>query len=220
MANIMGIDLELLVHDCVKVVSGGKAIYFDPFQLPEREYEKADLILISHEHFDHCSVKDLEKLISKDTIIVASKQCKAELSKVKAKDVKYLRPGDRTEVGGVVIETVPAYNVNKFRAPGQPFHPKQDEKNGYVVTIDGKKIYHPGDTDFIPEMKNLKSIDIAFFPVSGTYVMTADEAAEAAKAIKPKVAIPFHYSAIVGSSQDAKRFENLAKGFCEIKILL
>lgn len=220
MAEILGLDVELLAHDSVKIKGGGKVIYFDPFQLPRREYEKADIVFISHEHFDHCSSDDLKKIIGNDTLIVASRQCKPELSKIKAKEIIYAKPGEKIELGGLSTEVVPAYNVNKFRAPNQPFHPKADEKNGYVVTISGRRVYHPGDTDVIPEMKTLRNIDIAFLPVSGTYVMTADEAVEAVNIIKPKIAIPVHYSAIVGSGADAKKFESLAKKFCEVKILI
>ncbi len=220
MAQILGLDVELLVHDCIKVKSGGSTIYFDPFRLEKKDYEKADIVFVSHEHFDHCSSGDIRKVATEDTVIVASRQCKAELSKLRVREVRYLAPGDSTELDGIMVEAVPAYNVNKFRSPGEPFHPQKDGKNGYVVTIDGRRLYHAGDTDFTPEMGDLRKIDIAFLPVSGTYVMTSGEAAEAVKAFSPKVAVPMHYGAIVGSDQEAKSFEKLAKGSCEVKVLL
>lgn len=105
---------------------------------------------------------------------------------------------------------MPAYNIDKFRSHGVPFHPAGDGKVGFVVDVDGTRIYHAGDTDNIPEMRNLKNIDIAFLPVSGTYVMTAPEAAQAAKVINPKLAVPMHYGDLVGTEEDAKKFKESA----------
>jgi len=117
----------------------------------------------------------------------------------------------------VVIEAVPAYNLNKFREPGTVFHPRAEKRLGFIAALDGTRVYFAGDTDFIPEMKSIKC-DIALLPVSGTYVMTAEEAAEAAKAINPKIAVPMHYGAIVGSEADAKKFKSLVKN-CQVEIL-
>ncbi|RLG02733.1 MAG: MBL fold metallo-hydrolase, partial [Thaumarchaeota archaeon] len=124
--------------------------------------------------------------------------------------IKLVRPGDKVEVKGAKIEAVPAYNVNKFRSPGVVYHPKEEGSVGYVIELDGVRIYHAGDTDFIPEMRNLE-VDVALIPVSGTFVMTAEEAAEAVNTFKPKVAIPMHYGAIVGDKSDAERFKKLAE---------
>jgi L-ascorbate metabolism protein UlaG (beta-lactamase superfamily) len=132
------------------------------------------------------------------------------------KEIRIMKPGDKINVGDVAIEAVPAYNVNKYREPGRVFHPEEDGKLGYVVTIKGVRIYHAGDTDHIPEMKNIQT-DIALLPVSGTYVMTAHEAAEAAATINLQIAIPMHYGAIVGGRIDAETFQKLAK--CEVKLL-
>jgi L-ascorbate metabolism protein UlaG (beta-lactamase superfamily) len=120
--------------------------------------------------------------------------------------VQVVAPGDRIDVGGVGIEAVAAYNTNKFREPGKPFHPKADGKVGYIVTLAGTRIYHAGDTDQIPEMARAVGVDVALLPVSGTYVMTADEAIQACTTIGPKLAIPMHYGAIVGSVADAEAF--------------
>jgi L-ascorbate metabolism protein UlaG (beta-lactamase superfamily) len=120
-------------------------------------------------------------------------------------------------VGNVQIEAVPAYNVNKFREPGKAFHPKGESRLGFVVEMDGTTVYHAADSDLIPEMQHIKC-DIALLPVSGTYVMTAEEAAQAVAAIKPKIAVPMHYGAIVGSSSDAEKFKSLVKD-CQVEIL-
>ncbi len=211
--DVLGLDIELIAHDCF-CVKNSQTIYFDPYQLPEGKLEKADLILVSHEHFDHCSTKDLQKISDKNTTIVASEQCQSILNPLKnqVKKINYLKPGQGLDVSGIKIEAVPAYNVDKFRSPGIPFHPKFDNKCGYVVTVDGKRLYHAGDSDFIQEMRTLKNIDIAFLPVSGTYVMTAHEAADAAMVMKPRVAIPMHYGTIIGSRDDAESFKFVAKG--------
>jgi L-ascorbate metabolism protein UlaG (beta-lactamase superfamily) len=208
-----GVKLSWLGHDGFRI-QNGQIIYIDPFQISGGP--KADIVLVSHEHFDHCSVDDLKKIVTPNTVIVAHSQSKGELSKVKAKEVKTMKPGEKLTLGDLVIETVPAYNLNKFREPGKVFHPKEDGKLGYVLTVKGVRIYHAGDTDNIPEMKNIRT-DIALLPVSGTYVMTVQEAAQAAESINPKLIIPMHYGAIVGSERDADSFQKLVK--CEVKIL-
>jgi L-ascorbate metabolism protein UlaG (beta-lactamase superfamily) len=134
---------------------------------------------------------------------------------LRGRKVQVIAPGDKTTVKGVTIEAVPAYNVNKVRPNGQPFHPKADGKVGYIVAIGGRRVYHAGDSDFIPEMSSV-ACDIALLPVSGTYAMTAEEGAQAANAIKPKVAIPMHYGAIVGNESDAERFMKL----CQVPVVI
>ena len=133
------------------------------------------------------------------------------------KEVRLRRGGEKVTVGSVTIEGVSAYNTNKFREPGKVFHPKEEQHLGYVITLDGTRVYFAGDTDVIPQMKSVRC-DIALLPVSGTYVMTAEEAAEAAKVINPKVAVPMHYGAIVGSEADAKKFKSLVKN-CQVEII-
>jgi L-ascorbate metabolism protein UlaG (beta-lactamase superfamily) len=214
MFEYRGVKLTWLGHDGFRI-QNGQVIYIDPYQI-EAGGPKADIVLVSHEHDDHCSVDDLKKITGLNTIIVAHAQSKDELAKVKAKEIKIIKPGDKVNVGDIAIEAVPAYNVNKFLKPGKVFHPKEDGKLGFVVAVKGTRIYHAGDTDHIPEMRNIRT-DIALLPVSGTYVMTAQEAAEAAATINPKVAIPMHYGAIVGDARDAETFQKLVK--CEVKIL-
>ncbi|MBI2667435.1 MBL fold metallo-hydrolase [Candidatus Woesearchaeota archaeon] len=206
------IEIQRSCHSSFKIKCD-KIIYIDPFKIQDNE--KADLILITHEHFDHLSIEDIKKIIDDKTIIVATNDCVSKLNKF-SNIVKIANPGVKLEILGIKIEAVPAYNINKFRAPNLPFHPKEDNKVGYIMEIDGKRIYHTGDTDIIPEMKNIKDIDIILIPVSGTYVMTPEEAAKAIEIIKPKIAIPMHYGEIVGSINDADKFKELAKTRVEI----
>jgi len=176
-----------------------KKIYFDPYNVKTAPRD-GDLIFVSHTHFDHYSKKDIKKVAKDGAVLVVPYNVK-EFSGLSVKNVK---PADAFEIEGIKVEVFPAYNKNKS------FHPKANNWVGYVVEIDGKRYYHAGDTDFIEEMKNLKNIDFALLPVSGTYVMTADEAAEAAKAINPKTAIPMHWGAgIAGDISDAQKFQSL-----------
>ena len=208
-----GVKLTWLGHDGFRI-EDGQVIYIDPYEI--KGGAKADLVLISHEHDDHCSIDDLKKVVTSNTVLVAHAQSKSKLSKLPAKELRITKPGDKLIVGSVTVEAVPAYNTNKFREPGKLFHPREDGKLGFIVTVKGVRIYHAADTDHITEMKSMTP-DIALLPVSGTYVMTAKEAAEAAASIKPKLAIPMHYASIVGSVKDAEEFKKLAK--CEVRIM-
>ncbi len=187
-----------LGHDGFRI-DAEKTIYIDPYQTSSTV--PADIILITHDHFDHCSPEDVNKIQKKDTIIVTDKASAAKLSG----DRRVVKPGERLSVQGVEIEVVPSYNTDK------QFHPRADAKLGFILGVDGARLYHAGDTDRIPEMKNIRAA-IALLPVSGTYVMTADEAVQAALDISPKIAIPMHYGAIVGSAADAQRFADALKG--------
>jgi L-ascorbate metabolism protein UlaG (beta-lactamase superfamily) len=208
------VNVHWLGHDSF-VLAGSKTVIIDPFKA-QGNY-KADLLLISHEHSDHLSEDDIKRFTSPTTIIVAPKVCEDALKKF-PNEKKFVAPGTKTELKGVVVETVPAYNLNKFREPGKVFHPKQDGRVGYIVTLDKVRFYHSGDSDATPEMKAL-DVDVAFLPVSGTYVMTAAEAADAAKAMKVKVAVPMHYASIVGSRADAETFKKLLAGARTVEIL-
>lgn len=212
--KLLNLDFTRIAHDTFRI-AGSKVIYTDPYKVTKRD--EADIVLISHEHFDHLSLEDLEKVIMPGTVIVASPLCKDGLKGVKVKETRFLDPGGKFTALKVEIEAVPAYNINKFRAPGQAFHPQGEKRVGFVFRMDGTTVYHAADTDFIPEMKSIKC-DIALLPVSGTYVMTAVEAAEAAAALNPKIAVPMHYGAIVGSDEDARKFKSLVKN-CQVEIV-
>ena len=205
-------NLHWLGHASFRL-DASKVIYFDPWKLSPGS-PKADFIFITHDHYDHYSLDDVKIISTKDTVIVADNAVGRQLqgARLDCRAIRSLFPGDNIEIDGVRINAVASYNI------GKQFHTKNSQKLGFIVTIDGIKIYNAGDTDNIPEMKNYLC-DIALLPVSGTYVMTAEEAAQAALIIKPKVAIPMHYGDIVGSDSDARRFQDLLKGKMEVKIL-
>jgi L-ascorbate metabolism protein UlaG (beta-lactamase superfamily) len=205
-AKIMIKNIHWLGHDTFKI-TGEKVIFTDPFKIKKKD--TADIILITHEHYDHCSPDDVKKLQTSNTIVIATSDCAKKI----AGNIKIVKPGDKISVDGIEIEVVPAYNTNK------QFHTKDKGWVGYIFNISGQRIYIAGDTDYIPEMKTFKNIDIALLPVSGTYVMTAEEAIQAALDIKPKIAIPMHYGSIVGNKNDAKRFADGLKGKIEVVIL-
>ena len=195
----------------------GKTIYFDPFKVGATQ-PPGDLVLVTHEHFDHFSPEDLAKVTNGNTFLVLSKSIQGQLpTSVKAREVKYVGVGEEFEAEGIKVRTVAAYNIDKFRSPGVPFHPNDGRYVGYILTIDGVTVYHAGDTDNIPEMKEIKGLDVAFLPVSGTYVMTWEEAVVAAKILAPKLAIPSHYSDVVGSVEDAKNFKENCD--CPVEII-
>ena len=197
--------LQWLGHDGFRI-NAEQTIYIDPYEL--RDPTPADLVFITHEHFDHCSPEDIARIQHEGTRIVTEKDSAAKLSG----DITVMAPGERTEFGGVEIEAVPAYNLDKH------FHPRAKGWLGFILTIGGTRIYHAGDTDRIPEMADIET-DIALLPVSGTYVMTAEEAVGAALDIGPKLAIPMHYGGIVGSDSDADIFRRALDGKIAVQIL-
>ena len=197
--------IKWLGHDGF-MIDASKTICIDPYQILTDK--KADLILITHDHFDHCSPEDIAKIQHEKSIVITEKDSAKKISG----EVRTIKPGEAITIDNIRIEGVRAYNVNKN------FHPKTNDWLGFIVDVDGVKIYHAGDTDLIPEMADLKT-DIAFLPVSGTYVMTADEAIEAAKLINPAIAIPMHYGAIVGDKNDAIRFKEGLKGKLDVVLL-
>jgi L-ascorbate metabolism protein UlaG (beta-lactamase superfamily) len=197
-------NLHWLGHDSFRL-DGPPVIYFDPWQLKGR-LPVADLILIGHEHHDHCSPGDVTKITGPNTVILAGGSAAANLPGARA-----VKPGDHLSLARVEIEVVPAYNVDKFRTPGVPFHPKEFDHVGYVVTVDGVRLYHAGDTDAIPEMAAI-DCDVALLPVSGKYVMTVEEAVGAARTLGPQIVVPMHYGSGIGTPGDGQRFAELYGG--------
>lgn len=197
-------NIVWLGHDSFRI-DASTCIYIDPYQLDGGK--PADLILVTHEHFDHCSPEDVARIQQPGTIIVTEKDSAEKLSG----DVRVMTPGESLVLDGLTVEAVPAYNTNK------DFHPKANGWLGFIIDIDDVRIYHAGDSDYIPEMEDL-DVDIALLPVSGTYVMNPDEAVQAALAIKPKLAIPMHYGAIVGDQSDAAHFRDKLAGKIDVLI--
>ena len=200
-------NIKWLGHASILIEKDGKSIYVDPWKL-KSDKVKAELILITHSHYDHLSVPDINKIATEKTTIIGPSDCLKEIGKGIKKSIA---PGQEIDLGWVKIAGVPAYNINK------QFHPKSNNWVGYVIKFADSSIYIAGDTDFIPEMKNIKA-DIVMLPVGGTYTMTAEEAAKAVEAIKPKIAIPIHFGDIVGSKSDAEKFSSLVKS-AQVKIL-
>lgn len=188
-------------------IESDKIIYIDPWNIPESA-PKADLILVTHSHFDHFSSEDINRLKKESTTLISSTDCVSRVSG----DVRGLDPGQEIEVQGIKIKAVPAYN------PSKPFHPRKNNWIGYIITVNNVSVYHAGDTDFIPEMSDLGTIHIALLPVGGQYTMNAEEAAKAANTINADISIPMHYGAgVIGSVEDAQKFKNLCQG--EVRIL-
>jgi L-ascorbate metabolism protein UlaG (beta-lactamase superfamily) len=180
-----------LGHASIRIESE-RVIYIDPWKV--KGEPKADLILVSHSHYDHFSLKDIEKLQKDGTIIIGPPDCTAQIKG----EVRTIRPGEAVTVGDIKIEAVPSYNSQKA------FHPRTNQWLGFILELAGTRVYYAGDTDFIPEMKDIKA-DIVIVPVGGTYTMTAEEAAEAVALIQPQLAIPIHCGDIVGAMDDASR---------------
>lgn len=197
--NVQGIEIEWLGHASFIINNN---IFIDPYQINTNK--KADLILITHPHYDHCSLQDIKKISKTETIILAPPDCSSKLSRIENIKTEIITAGKKLTSNNLIIETIPAYNTNK------KYHPKQNEWMGFIITINNKRIYHAGDTDLIPEMSNL-NLDIALLPIGGTYTMNAKEAAQAVFKIKTKIAIPMHYGKIIGTKEDALIFKKLVK---------
>jgi len=202
------IELEWKGHAGFVIKGGGKIIYIDPYKLkPGAGNDKADVILLTHSHYDHCSIEDLQRIVKDGCIVLTPADCQSKLTRLHVKlDVRVIEPGQEVEIDEVKIKAVPAYNVDK------QFHSKSEYWNGYILDIGGTKVYHAGDTDLIPEMQTLEGIGLALLPVGGTYTMNAEEAARAAFIIKPRKAIPMHFGGVVGGREDAEKFVELCKG--------
>lgn len=177
-------------HAAFKIrTNSGKVIILDPYEIHEEE--KADIIISSHEHGDHFDPESIKKIIKESTIILGPVSISAKLKEFNGKGLNYYEP---YEINGIKIELVPAYNIKRKRETGEPFHPKEKNWAGIIIEVDGKKVYHAGDTERIPEMKDLnsKNIDVALLPCGGTYTMDFQESTDAALDINPKIVVPMH----------------------------
>lgn len=195
----------------VKIPFSNKTVYIDPYRLPRND--TPDIVFITHGHGDHLNVNEIAKLNSENVLIVAPETCESKLRDGGFENLVLVNPNDEFDLDGIGVSVVPAYNVVKTQ-----FHPKENKWVGYVITYDGMTIYHPGDTERIPEMKDI-TCDIAFMPLGQTYTMNSvEEAAEAIKDIDPTVAIPFHYGLYEGKVEDAETFKSLLDGTCEVLV--
>lgn len=207
--KIHNIELKWLGHSAF-LICNEKTIYIDPYNLSHSE-PKADIILITHSHYDHCSIADIQKIARKGTKIIVPPGCQSKITKMENVEMQIIEPGDEIKLGNVIINTIPAYN------PKKQFHPKSEGWLGYIVKTNNIIIYHAGDTDLIPEMEKLTGYGktgnefIALLPIGGNYTMNAEEAAQAASIIKPTLAIPMHYGSVIGTEKDAENFISLCK---------
>jgi L-ascorbate metabolism protein UlaG (beta-lactamase superfamily) len=190
------LQITFLGHGSLLFTFNGKHIFIDPFGevADYSKLPKADIVLITHEHFDHLDKKSLAKIQTAETVVALTPLCARQVS-----GCIEMRNGDRRTVNGVWVEAVPAYNIAHKRPDGKPFHP-QGEGNGYILTFGELRVYIAGDTENIPEMKSLKNIDCAFFPMNLPYTMTPEMVAEAARVIRPRILYPYHF----GNSDTAK----------------
>ncbi len=208
--KVKNLELEWLGHATVRIRTAGKIIYIDPYQLNVKD--KADIILITHSHYDHCSLQDIEKIVKDGTIIVCTADSQSKIARIQKKiKLGLIEPGKGFNAGKIKIQAVPAYNISK------KFHSKSEGWIGYIIQTGSVIVYHAGDTDLIKEMEKLTGYSkkgnyfIALLPVGGTYTMNAEEAAQAASIIKPTLAIPIHYGSIVGSGNDAEKFVKICE---------
>jgi L-ascorbate metabolism protein UlaG (beta-lactamase superfamily) len=196
--------IDWLGHASFRINGSKSTIYIDPWKL-KKNSPPADVICITHSHFDHLSEEDVALIRKPSTVIIAPPDCKGSFGAA----FSPIAPGGSVTVGDITVEAVPAYNV------GKDFHPKTNNWVGYVITVDGVRVYHSGDTDLIPEMSSVKT-DVALLPTGGTYTMTVKQAAEAVLKIGPKVAVPMHCGDIVGTLQDRQAF----KAACKIPVVI
>jgi len=206
--KVNGVGLEWLGHASFKIKAYGKTIYIDPYNIHSSDY--ANIILITHPHYDHCSIADLLKISKDNTIVICPAECQSSVTKINRNiDLKIVEPKDKIVIENIKIYVTYAYNIAKM------FHPKSEKWCGYIIELGDVIIYHSGDTDIIPEMNELKEFVkktdkfIALLPIGGKFTMDVGDAVKAAKLIKPALAIPMHFGSIIGSIEDAKKFCNL-----------
>lgn len=207
-------EIECLGHSAIKFKRNGKTIYIDPYNLKETKND-ADIIFITHNHYDHFSLEDIKKIKNEDTIIIATEDLYTNILKLGfyAINIVTVKPNNNYQIENIKFTTTPSYNLNKT------YHPKENGWVGYIIEIDNIKYYIAGDTDAIEENTKIKC-DVAFVPVGGTYTMDFKEAAKLINEIKPKIVVPIHYGSIVGTKQDAEDFKKLLRPtiICEMMI--
>lgn len=205
--------IEVLCHSSIKI-NKEKVIYIDPYKIKD-EAKDADLIFITHGHYDHYSEEDIDKIKKMDTIIVAPKDLLEKLLEYGFEEscILCVEPDKKYKIDGISFETVPAYNINK------QFHLKENKWVGYILELDENRYYIAGDTD-VTEYNEKVKCDVVFVPVGGTYTMNAEEAAYLANKINPKIAVPIHYGSIIGTKQDAEKFVNLLNSNIKGKIFI
>jgi len=195
-------NIDVLCHSSIKI-NKEKIIYIDPFKI-DKDYEDADLIFITHDHYDHYSEDDIDKVKKDETVFIVPEELLTKLlvKGYNKNNIITVEPNMQYMVEGIKFETIPAYNMDK------QFHPKENEWVGYIIEIKGIRYYIAGDTDITEENKKVKC-DVAFIPVGGTYTTDFKEAAQLVNEIKPKIAVPTHYGSVVGTKQDATDFVRL-----------
>src|SRR3989338_9509443 len=222
--NYKNFKITALCHDGFLVENEEQNISFafDPYDV-KGEVAPVDYIFVSHSHFDHCDASSIRKLLGPKTKIVAPACCEEELKEFGSQWVTYAGE-EKIKDDKVTYWAIPAYNIDKFRTPTEVFHPKElgGVRFAVEIPVDGSKnvrFYHAGDTDMIPEMESVKKIDVAFLPISGTFVMTLEEGIKAAEMIEADLTIPMHYGKILGSVAEANRFQNTLRGKTEVAVL-
>lgn len=204
--------IEVLCHSSIKIEGEDKIIYLDPFRIKE-ETKDADVIFITHSHYDHFSEEDINKVKNDNTKIVVTNDLidKAIGLGFREENIIIVIPNNSYNVLGIQINTIPAYNINK------PFHPKENNWVGYILTLEEKRIYVAGDTDITEENKDIKC-EIALIPVGGTYTTDYKEAAELVNIINPIIVIPMHYAELVGTKEDASKFSKIVNSNIQVDI--
>lgn len=193
-------NIEINTQSSIKLILD-KIIYFDPYKI-ENPISDADIIFITHNHYDHMDIESINNIKNENTLVIAPKSIEDVISKIKFKEYIYLNPNEEINIDNINIKTVPAYNINKN------FHPRENNWLGYIITYNNITYYIAGDTDKTPEVESVKC-DIALIPIGGYYTMDVDDAKELVKIINPKVVIPTHYGSIVGNIEDGKKLKDL-----------